>query len=173
MEDLKKFYEINTITKKNLGVPCHPWKFFKNILAILGDQAPLYISKYNGEIIGGSIMLCFKDTLIYGYGASDPHNLNLYPYNAFLWKSIEDACVNGYKKYDFGRVSYSNAGLIDFKKRWGTAEIKLYYSNYPTRSNSLSENRESAKYKLASGIIKEMPLLMYKQFSNATFHHFG
>jgi len=34
-----------------------------------------------------------------------------------------------------------DTGLIDFKKKVGTVETKLYYSNYPTKSNSLSENR--------------------------------
>ncbi|MCO5383597.1 MAG: GNAT family N-acetyltransferase [Methanosarcina barkeri] len=171
--DLKEFYEINAVTKKDLGVPCHPWKFFKNIFDILGNHVSLYVSKSNGEIIGGGIMVYFKDTVLYGYGASNPNYLNLHPYNSFIWKSIEDACVKGYNIYDFGRSSYSNTGLIDFKKRWGTVETKLYYSNYPTKPNSLSENRESTKYKLASRIIGEMPLLMYKQFSDVVFQHFG
>lgn len=30
-EDIKEFYELNCITKQNLGVPCHPWEFFKNL----------------------------------------------------------------------------------------------------------------------------------------------
>ncbi|RPJ50748.1 MAG: peptidoglycan bridge formation glycyltransferase FemA/FemB family protein [Alphaproteobacteria bacterium] len=173
LDDLKEFYEINATAKRELGVPCHPWNFFKNIFDILGNNASLYASKYNDEIIGGGIMTYFKNTVIYGYGASDSNYLNLYPSNAFLWKSIEDACVKGYNIYDFGRASYSNTGLIDFKKRWGTIETKLYYSNYPTKSNSLSENRESAKYKLASRIIRKIPLTMYKQFSDIVFQHFG
>lgn len=172
-KDLKEFYEINAVNKKDLGVPCHPWKFFKNMFDILGNHASLYVSKYNGEIIGGGVMEYFKNTVTYGYGASNPNFLNLYPYNAFIWKSIVDACVEGYNFYDFGRVSYSNNGLIDFKKRWGTVETKLNYSNYPTDSNLLSERRESPKYKLGSRIIEKMPLLMYKQFSGAAFQHFG
>jgi len=31
LEDLRAFYEINALTKKDLGVPCHPWEFFKNM----------------------------------------------------------------------------------------------------------------------------------------------
>lgn len=173
MSALKEFYEINAMTKKDLGVPCHPWKFFKNMFDILGNSVSLYVSKHDSEIIGGGIMVYFKDTVLYGYGASNPNYLNLHPYNSFIWKSIEDACLKGYNFYDFGRTSYSNTGLIDFKKRWGTIETKLYYSNYPTKSNSLSENRESAKYKFASKVIGEMPLLMYKQFSDTVFQHFG
>jgi FemAB-related protein (PEP-CTERM system-associated) len=171
--DLKEFYEINALTKKDLGVPCHPWKFFKNMFDILGTRASLYTAKFNGEIIGGGIMIDFKDRVLYGYGASNPNYLNLHPYNSFIWKSIEDSCVKGYNIYDFGRTSYSNTGLIDFKRRWGTVETKLYYNYYPMKSNLLSENRESTKYKLASRVIEKMPLLMYKQFSDVVFQHFG
>lgn len=173
MGDLKEFYEINAMTKKDLGVPCHPWKFFKNMSAILGNHVSLYVSKYNGEIIGGGIMVYFKDNVLYGYGASNPNYLNLHPYHSFIWRSIEDACLEGCNIYDFGRSSYSNAGLIEFKKRWGTVETKLYYSNYPTKSHSLSDNRESTKYKFASRVIGEMPFLMYKPFSDVVFQHFG
>jgi len=70
--------------------------------------------KYNGEIIGGGVMVFFKDTVIYGYGASNPNYLNLQPYNAFIWKSIEDACINGYNYYDFGRTSYSRYRINRF-----------------------------------------------------------
>ncbi len=122
VDDLKSFYELNCINKKNSGVPCHPWKFFKNIFTFLNGNVALYTVIYNDLIIAGGIFLYFYERVIYGYGASHPDSLNFYPNNAFIWKSIEDACVNGYKYFDFGRVSYDNKGLINFKKRGGTIE---------------------------------------------------
>lgn len=170
---LKEFSNINDITKKELGVPCHPWIFFKNMFDILGKYVSLYVSKYSGEIIGGGVMEYFKDTVLYGYGASDPDYLNLHPYNAFIWKSIEDACASGYKKYDFGRTSYDNTGLINFKKRWGAAEVKLYYSNYPADSTTLNGDRNNIKYQMAKMFIQKMPHSIYKKFSDGVFQHLG
>lgn len=172
-EDLKEFYEINAMGKRELGVPCHPWIFFRNYFDILGTHASLYVSRYKDEVIGGLIMGYFKDTMLSFYGASNSDYNKLYPNDALLWKCIVDACARDYKRYDAGRVHCSNTGLINYKKKWGTIETKLYYSNYPTKSNSLSENRESIKYKFASKVIEEMPLLMYKQFSSFVFRHFG
>lgn len=173
IEDLKDFYELNCLTKKEIGVPCHPWKFFNNLFNILRDNVSLYVAKYNNEIIAGGIMEYYKDTVLYGYGAADSDYLGLYPYNAFLWKSIEDACMNGYTYYDFGRTSYDNSGLIDFKKRWGTVETKLNYSFYPKNPESLTENRNNLKYRIGTKVIRNMPMSIYKTFSSVVFGHFG
>ena len=173
MGDLKKFYELNCMTKKEIGVPGHPWKFLKNLFTFLKDHVSLYVARYNDKIIAGGIVQYFKDTVIYGYGAANPRYLKLQPYNAFIWKSIEDACMNGYKYYDFGRTSYDNVGLINFKKRWGTVEKKLYYSYYPKNPESLTENRSNLKYKFGTKVIRKMPMPIYKKFSDVVFGSFG
>lgn len=171
--DLKEFYELNCITKKEIGVPCHPWKFFKNLFRLLCDHISIHVARCNDEIIGGGIMEYFKDGVLYGYGAANPDYLKLQPYNAFIWKAIEDACLNGYKQYDFGRTSYDNVGLINFKKRWGAVEKKLYYSYYPKNPESLTGNRDNLKYKFGTKMIGGMPMSVYKKFSDTVFGSFG
>jgi len=173
IENLKEFYEINCLTKKDIGVPCHPWKFFKNMFELLNEYVSLYVAKYNDEIIAGGVFNYFNDSVLYGYGAAHPDYLKFHPYNAFIWKSIEDACVNGYTYFDFGRTSYDNEGLIKFKKRWGTTEKKLYYSYYPDNPKALTENRENFKYKYGTKVIQKMPIFVYKKFSDSMFQHFG
>jgi hypothetical protein len=173
IEDLKQFYELNCTTKKRIGVPCHPWKFYNNMFKSLNERVSLYVAKYDNEIVAGGIFLYFGDTVIYGYAASNPHYLTIRPNNALTWKSIEDACVNGYHYFNFGRTSYDNKGLIEYKRRWGTVEKKLYYSYYPYNPDSLTGNRENLKYKYGTKIIQKMPLTVYKKFSDLIFQHFG
>ncbi len=173
VEDLKVFYELNCMTKQKIGVPSHHWKFFKNLFNFLNKNVTLYIAKYKEEIIGGGIMLYFKDTVYYGYGAANPRYLKFHPYNAFIWKSIEDACLKKYKYFDFGRTSYDNLGLFNFKKRWGTMEKKLYYSYYPKYSKSLIGNRNNWKYKFGTKLLRKIPMAIYKKFSNMVFGNFG
>ena len=173
IEDLKTFYELNCLAKKEKGVPCHPWKFFKNMFELMGDFSKLYLSVYENEAIAGGVINSYKEQTSYGYGASNPNYLSLYPNNAFLWKSIEDACSVGSKNYDFGRASYDNVGLIDFKKRWGTEERKLYYSYYPNRGKSFTDDRSDLKFKIASSVIRRAPKILYENFSNIFFGYFG
>jgi len=172
-EDLKEFYELNCITKQNLGVPCHPWEFFKNLFSLLDGHIKLYLSRYEGTIIAGGVMECYKDQVLYGYGAADPDHLDVHPYNAFIWKSIEDACIDGYRTYDFGRTSYDNTGLIQFKKKWGTQERGLCYSYYPASGKSVVTDRNSVIYRLGNSVIRAMPTPAYKTFSTSVFSHFG
>jgi len=173
IEDLKEFYELNRITKQHFGVPCHPWKFFENLFSDVGEYVHLYLSRHENKIIAGGIMECFKDHILYGYGAADPRTLHLHPYHTFIWKSIQDACVQGYRFCDFGRTSYENTGLIQFKKQWGTREKKLVYSVFPGSSTSFLSNRESTLYRLGNAVIRQMPMPVYTKFSDVVFQHLG
>ncbi len=174
IEDVEFFYQINCKNKKDKGVPAHPKNFFFSLVRMLSDNITIYLAKFKNENIGGIITLSSgKGKILYGYGASDPQYPNHYPLYACLWKSIEDACLNKYKSYDFGRVSYDNTGLINFKKKWGGIEKRLYYSYYPKCSESLIENRDNIKYRVGTKIIRNMPMPIYKTFSNAAFGHFG
>ena len=170
---LQTFYQLNCITKRKLGSPCHPWNFFKNLFLYLNDHASLYIARFDNKIIAGGVMLSFDNHLIYGYGAADPAYLQFRPYNALLWKSIENACVRGYRYFDFGRVSTDNSGLIHFKSRWGTEERKLPYSYYPRKSRSQIMNRNGFVYQMETKLLQMLPLSIYKGLSNFVFGHIG
>ncbi|WP_440951251.1 lipid II:glycine glycyltransferase FemX [Methanosphaerula subterraneus] len=172
-DDVKDFYEINAITKHKLGVPCHPLRFYINLFSTLSAYVRLFISRLDGEMIGAGIMEYYKDQVIFGYSAANPEYLQLRPYYAFIWASIEDACLAGYRTYDFGRTSYDNSGLIQFKRKWGTLERELYYSYYPSSSQSIVTDRSTSLYRLENSIIRTMPMSAYKVFSNSVFSSFG
>ncbi len=170
---LKEFYNLNCITKRNLGVPCHPWIFFDNLFSFLNGYVKIYLSWYRDELIGGGIMLYYGDTVLYGYGASNPEYHEYNPYYAFIWKSIQDACVNKYQCYDFGRSSYDNIGLTQFKKRWGTLERKLFHSYYPPPSQTIGIDRNSLIYRIGNSVIRRVPMSLYKILSTSVFSHLG
>ena len=173
LDDLREFYELNCITKQSLGVPCHPWKFFKNLFSILDGYVRMYLAQRDGNIVAGGVMEYYKDRVLYGYGAADPDHLNLHPYNAFIWKSIEEACAKGYRIYDFGRTSYDNTGLIQFKRKWGVQEKRLMYSFFPEYSKSAIIERDSIMHQLGSSATQTMPRFAYKTFSTLVFPHLG
>lgn len=164
-EDIKVFYELNCQTKKKKGVPCHPLRFFKSLFRYASQYSQLYLVKVKGDIIGGGVMLLFRDTVIYGYGAARDSMLKYYPYHAFLWKAIEDAIRKEFRFFDFGRTHKQNTGLIEFKKRWGTKEVVLVYSYYPHIPNS--DNLRNNK--LLTNFVRYLPSQIYKLGSNWVF----
>jgi len=173
IESIKEFFELNCLTKRDIGVPGHPWMYFKNLFTYVKPYVTLYSAKFKGKIIAGGIMERYNGRVIYGYGAADPDHLNLHPYNAFIWKSIEDACRDGFISYDFGRTSQDNVGLIQFKKRWNAQEIKLYYNNQPEPKRLNITDRDSLIFKLGNKVIRRIPMPTYKVFSKVIFSHLG
>jgi len=170
-EDIDAFYHLNCLTKKELGVPCHPYRFFKNLMDQLPKNTKLYLSEFKGEAIGAGLMEYYGDKVIYGYGAANPSSLQMHPYDSFLWKSIEDACHSGYHTFDFGRTSKENTGLMNYKSKWGTKKLDLCYtSDMPTKKNL---NRSGAIYKLGNFGLRYMPMSLYKGFSKTVFKLLG
>lgn len=168
--DLRCFYNLNLKNKGQLGVPGHPYYFLSNICERMNDFIKLYLAEFEGKVIAGIITMEFKDTVIYGYGASDVKYLVHRPNNLLIWTAIEDAINNRFSFFDFGRVSLDDEGLSKFKKRWGTQEIKLSYYYWPFIPNSILLNY-SFKYRLATGLWKKIPLNINKWCSDIVFKH--
>jgi hypothetical protein len=171
--DLRTFYELNRLTKKNLGVPCHPWKFFKNMFSVLDGHVSLSLSWYNDEIVAGGLFEYYKDQVLYGYAAADPKAMQVTPNHALVWKTIQDACGAGYRTFNFGRSSYDNKGLIQFKHGWGAEERELYYSIYPGSSRQSLPSRESFTYLYGRKVIRHIPMAVYSKMSDMIYPHLG
>jgi GNAT acetyltransferase-like protein len=67
---------------------------------------------------------------IYGFGASDPAQLEHRPNHVLLWTAIQDAIAAGCR-FDLGRVAPEQKGLLEFKRRWGGQAIPLAYDYWP------------------------------------------
>jgi hypothetical protein len=163
IKDAELFYQVNCINKKDKGIMSHPKDFFCNLVCIMPENVDIYLAKLNNKIIGGIINISFKDKVFYGFGATDPRYIDYHPLHGCIWKSIEDACLNGYKIYDFGIASCHDTGMTNFKKRWGTIEKKLYYSYYPIL---VGKEYSTRCYQVTTKIIQYMPMCVYKKFSD-------
>lgn len=172
VSDLLTFYELNLKTKKRLGVPGHPFDFLHNVYDHMGNLTKLYLAEYQGNVIAGIMNLEFKDTILYGYAASDRKYLIHRPNDLLLWAAIEEGCHHGYKRFDFGKTSEDEEGLFRFKKHWGGEEIKLWYYYYPRIPNSMALSNAGLKYKLATGLWQKLPLPLAQWGSNLLFKHF-
>ena len=170
-DELRQFYELNCLTKRDIGVPAHPLSFFKNLFNNFKENAKLFLSTYDEEIIGGGVMLYHNNKILYGYGAADPNNIDKHPYHSFIWEAIKNGHDSSYDSFDFGRTEYSNEGLINFKKRWGTTEIPIIYSTH-IKSAKQSKNKDLL-IKTGGYVMRKSPLLVYKKISDVVFNHLG
>lgn len=170
LKSLKIYYQLNLINKSDLGTPAHPFFFLEKISQKIPKYFRLYLAQIDHKYIAGLINFSYKKTVIAVYGASDKRYLKYNPNNLLIWQAIEDACREGYEIFDFGRTAQDNFNLINYKKRWGAEEQKLYYY-YPQKITKLSHERRGFKYKALTNIWKKIPLTFSGKLSNFLYKH--
>jgi len=166
-DEMNEFYRLNLLTSRKNGVPSQPRLFFYNVLKnlIKKEKAALLMAFYGNKAIAGIVLYFYKDVAVYMYGASDTAYLKYRPNHLLLWEGIKISKEKGIKIFDFGRVSEDNKGLADFKRRWGTTEVRLHYYYWPQKKGIGSVDRSNIKYRIAKTIITNSPLFIFKRLS--------
>jgi hypothetical protein len=129
--DLLLFYRLHLQTRRRLGVPIQPRRFFHALWQLVVESGLGFVvfASQAGQPIAAALFLAWNRNLIYKFGASDSRYWDLRPNNLVFWTAIEWACQHGYRLLDFGRTDLDNQGLRDFKSRWGSIEVPLVYSH--------------------------------------------
>ncbi len=128
-----EFYEIMRKTGERDEFGIHPKFFYAELLKTFGDDAILFLAKVPySKVLAGIIVVFYKGTATYYYGASDHKYRNLMAPYSLQWEAIREAKRRGMKHYDFLGISPSHeknhswSGVTEFKKKFGGREV-----NYP------------------------------------------
>jgi CelD/BcsL family acetyltransferase involved in cellulose biosynthesis len=156
LTDLDVFYSLHAQTRRRVGTPVQPRRYFELLWKRLIEPGLGFILlAYHGEApLAGAVFLAWNGTVIYKYSASDPASWRLRPNNLVLWKAIKWACENGYHTFDFGRTDLTDKGLRNFKNGWGTREEPLVYSIIADRPPKPMSGRLS---RWMSAVIRRSP----------------
>jgi CelD/BcsL family acetyltransferase involved in cellulose biosynthesis len=134
-EDLvDTFYGLHLATRRRLGTPVQPRRFFELLWArlIVPKLGFVLVARRKETPIAAAVFLSTNRTVIYKYSASSPEHWNLRPNNLLLWEAIRWACGAGFHTFDFGRSDAENVGLRTFKLGWASVEHALEYASMPT-----------------------------------------
>lgn len=174
LNDLKSFYELYLGMRKKHGVPPQRFAFFKSMFEILRPKnlIQILICSKSDKDIGAIILLLFKDKIIYAYGATDEKYKDYHPNILLLWEGIKYGCMNDFKSFYFGRTSKDQAGLMNFKKKWGSREVDLSYYFHPSMPNIASMDRASYKYQLLTGLWKKFPIKITEILGNVMIKNY-
>lgn len=129
-DEIDRFYELHLETRRRLGVPVQPRRFFR-LLAhrmLPTDQGFLLFAEKGQRPVAGAFFLTWKKQVIYKYGASDADYWELRPNNLLFTSAITWACENGYETFDWGRTGIDDEGLRRFKSGFGATEHPVRYS---------------------------------------------
>jgi hypothetical protein len=124
------YYGLHLRTRRRLGVPVQPRRFFRVLWrrALEPGHGQLLLASAGGRPVAGAVFLHGAETTVYKYGASDERAWALRPNNLLFWEAIRGAAETPYRLMDFGRSEFPDTGLRSFKTGLGAIERPLVYS---------------------------------------------
>jgi hypothetical protein len=171
LEATKVFYQLNCLTRKNHGVPPQPFLFFKKVFEhiISRGLGVIALASHSEKVIAGAIYFHFGGKAIYKYGASHQNYQHLRPNNLVMWEAIKWYARNGFKVLNLGRTEQENAGLLQFKRGWGTREETIKYFKYDFRKKTFV--RDHSKIWRFSKFFKRTPSPLLNHIGAILYRH--
>lgn len=131
--DLPAFYDLLRVTAERDRFLVRGFEYYRVLWRCLVQRglARLFIARYQGEMIAGTIAFLFGDKAWYIYGASGNRHREAMPNHALQWEMIRWAKGEGCRLYDFrgisGDLDPRNPlyGLYRFKKGFGGQVVEF------------------------------------------------
>ena len=130
-EDMEAFYRLHTLTRRRLGVPVQPHRFFALLRHRLLEPGHGFVATaaLDGQVLAAAVYLVHNGTIVAKYQASDPDRRETGAGHLMHWEVLSSGCGEGYHSYDMGRTDPDAEGLRVFKQRMGADETPLFYTH--------------------------------------------
>ena len=174
LDSVKEFYRLNSITRKEHGLPPQPVHFFRRIYdhIISKKFGFVILASYQKRNIAGGVYFHFGENAVYKYGASDKNYQHLRANNLIMSEAIKWYSQNGYKSLCFGRTEPENLGLIQFKSGWGTTEQRINYYRYNFKKEAFVSG-SSKVTGFHTRIFNKIPIPILNWIGSILYRHVG
>jgi len=173
-QDVRLFYRLYLDMRRETGLLPQPRRFFSLMVSRLAGQgsAEILTAFNGGTAVSALLLLKFKNSVIYEYGATrqDAHSLQPSPF--LLDQALRRAQSEGYSQFDFGRTHLEHAGLVTFKSRWGSIQQNLATHYLPRTRGTGSMRRTGTARKLMSAAIRISPRPLATALGGLLYRHF-
>ena len=166
---LSKFYQLQLLTRRRHQLPPQPLDWFRSLIDCLGESLKIRVASKNRQPVASIITLRFKDCLVYKYGCSDSRFHNLGAVALLFWRALQEAKRSGASRFDMGRSDCANAGLLTFKKRWGSSRSLMFYWSYPAGASRAFTN--GWKMQVAKQIFARVPDGLFTVAGKLLYRH--
>jgi hypothetical protein len=174
-EELREFYHLNCLTRREHGLPPQPIRFFEHLREHVLEKGLgfLLMARHKKKAIAGALFLLSGGKAIFKYGASDRRYQAFRPNNLVFRDAIRLLCGKGVRTLSFGRTDFGHEGLRQFKLSWGTTETRVQYVKYDVRSKSYlggTPTRQSTSWKRSMSML---PIPVLRIIGNVAYRHIG
>ncbi len=172
-DDVRTFYCLHMQTRRRLGVPVQPLRFFRCLWQhVLSQRLGFTLLAFKDQTpIAGGVFLHWHKMLTYKYGASLSEYWQLRPNNLLFWNAIRWGCEQGYQSFDWGRTDLDDEGLRNFKRGWGSEE---HIVNYHVVANSSPASQSTrSRVRFVEPLIQHSPVWVGRAIGTLLYGHFG
>lgn len=170
-EGVLSFYRLHCLTRRRLGIPVQPKRYFRNLWERIIEPGLGFTSlaRKSGKPIAASVFLSWNGNLIYKYSASDSGHWRERPNHLAIWAAVEWGLSNGCRSVDFGRTLLEHAGLRSFKRGLGSIEMPLEYSFIGPKPR---QTIDGSVMRATSRVIKSSPPIVGRAVGEILYRHF-
>jgi hypothetical protein len=158
IELLKRFYSMQLQSRRRLGLPPQPWRFFKFAQEIFAAEGnfEVWIARIGGEDIASAVFLRDGEVMHYKWGArraDDQSSAN----HLLFWNAVEEFSSR-VRMLDLGRTDVRNQGLMRFKREVGASATPLPSAFYPRAPRRVSAEALTGGFAIAAKVWRRMPI---------------
>lgn len=166
VSDLEAFYDVlvRLYRDKHNMIP-QPYSLFKSLHDLGDKKFKLLVCTVDGKVIGGMVLLFFKDRVVYAYGASNPEYARFSPSTLLVDHAIRLVSSLGFRFMDFGVTSPYQDGLLAFKSSFGALPKKLPFYYHLLSADKVPELDYHTSFKNLRKPFKFVPIPIIKKLS--------
>ena len=154
-EMVDRFYRLHQQSRRRLGLPCQPLRFFQIVRQVFGDSIDVWLASYQEHDTAAVFLLGQGDTLYYKWSARDS-NESWGAGHLLTW-SLAEHWAGKFRRLDLGRSDIRNFGLNRFKHGLGGRSNALPYAFFPIAPHNLSSEVLSPKRRILADIWRRLP----------------
>ena len=169
IEFLERFYSLQLQSRRRLGLPPQPRRFFQLARAIFaaGDNFEVWIARENHEDVASAVFLRDGDVVHYKWGARRSNNRS-YANHLLFWNAIEEF-ANRTRLLDLGRTDIRNQGLMRFKNELGASASPMPSSFYPRAPRQVSPEVLTGSRAIVARIWRRLPIFATELAGRVTY----
>ena len=160
IELLERFYAMQLRSRRRLGLPPQPWRFFKFAQEIFGAEGNLeiWIARIKGEDVASLVFLRDGEVMHYKWGARRPYDQSSANHVLF-WSAVEEFSGK-MRMLELGRTDVRNQGLMRFKRELGASMTPLPSAFYPRAPRQVSAEALTGGFAIAAKVWRRMPIFV-------------
>ena len=157
--DVDTFYQLYSVSVRNLGTPVFPKKMFVMFLEEFGEDVSVQVIRTpSGEPVASLLSFYHGQTVLPYYAGGTTEARRYGAHDFMYYKLMCRAVGQGYSLFDFGR-SKDGTGPFKFKRNWGFTPTFL---EYETKTAAGVEKKDvsptNKKFELMVTVWKKLPL---------------